>query len=56
MPMLIYFELGLPVLLSMSHSLKVLYTSRISYRVLNLVFSREEGGGGGGALFPNFKP
>ena len=28
------------VLLRTSHSLKVLYTSRISYRVLNLVFSR----------------
>ena len=37
------------VLLRMSHSLKVPYASRISYRVLNLVFSR--GRGGGGRLF-----
>ena len=35
------------VLLRMSHSLKVPYTSRISYRVLNLVFSRGRGGGKG---------
>ena len=28
------------VLLRMSHSLKVLYTSRISYRVLDLIFSK----------------
>ena len=31
------------VLLRMSHSLKVPYTSLISYRVLNLVFSRGRG-------------
>ena len=34
-----------------SHSLKVPYTSRTSYRVPNLVFSR---GGGGGGAYPNF--
>ena len=33
----------------MSHSLKVLYTSRISYRVPNLVFFLVEGGRGGEA-------
>ena len=36
-----------------SHSLKVPYTSRTSYRVPNLVFSRGKGGGGEGA-YPNF--
>ena len=35
--------------LRMSHSLKVPYTSRISFRVLNLVFSRGRGGGWRGA-------
>ena len=34
-----------------SHSLKVPYTSRTSYRVPNLVFSRGRGGGG---AYPNF--
>ena len=33
------------------HSLEVPYTSRISYRVLNLVFSTGRGGGGGDAYF-----
>ena len=32
------------VLLRTSHSLKVLYTSRISYQILNLVFYRGRGG------------
>ena len=35
--------------LRMSHSLKLPYRSRISYRILNLVFYR--GRGGGGRLF-----
>ena len=39
------------VLLRTSHSLKVPYTSRISYRVPNLVFSRGRGVGG---AYPNF--
>ena len=45
--------------LRMSLSLKVQDTSRISYRVLNLVFSRGMGREGAylkGVLIPNFKP
>ena len=41
------------VLLRMSHSLKVPYTSRISYRVLNFVSSRGRVVEG---RWPNFKP
>ena len=38
------------VLLRMPHSFKVPFTSRISYRVPNLLFSRGEGWGGGGGV------
>ena len=41
------------------HSLEVPYTSRISYRVLNRVYSTGRGGGDAylkGALIPNYKP